>query len=218
MSITNNIVASLKKISNVPVYDGQREAMSGDSILLSSVKMNELVGMYEDLYAFTHSAWRNLPPPPDCERVFVLIWMISAENYDINHLSIAWPDATSSTFVHLWSIIDRLRTVLESNSADWLVGPRNPVGYSVSMGMPGAADEYLFPSESIIPPHVEVFSTNMTKMKPKTITRDYDSHFMFIMSLTMKRPRRVIDPNEMAMKNYEKAHAMRNKDQHRSKD
>ncbi|KAK0888904.1 hypothetical protein LTR91_023581 [Friedmanniomyces endolithicus] len=205
------IIASLKRASNVPVFVGQRETIVQDSILISSVKLNELLAMYDDLYAFTHSAWRNLPTPPDCESVFVLMWMISAENYDVNHFTITWQNATSNTFVHLWSIVDRLRTVLESNSADWLVGPRNPVGYSTSMNLPGAVDEYLYPSESIVPPHVEVFSTNMSKMQPKIMKRDYDSNFSFIMSLTMTKPRRMIDPNHVSMHNQEMAFAMMNK-------
>ncbi|KAK6436900.1 hypothetical protein LTR95_006904 [Oleoguttula sp. CCFEE 5521] len=211
MSISNAVISALKSVSNVPVFVGQREITTETSILLSSVKLNELLGMYQELYAFSHSAWRNLPTLPDCESVFVLMWMISADDYDVNHFTIKWPGATSNTFVHLWSIIDRLRTVLETNSADWLVGPRNPVGYSSSMNMPGAADEYLYPSESIIPPHIEVFSDNMSKMKPKSMKRDYDSNFSFTMSLMLPKPRHVIDSNKMAMRNHGIAFSMRNK-------
>ncbi|KAK3634121.1 hypothetical protein LTR56_015467 [Elasticomyces elasticus] len=202
----------------VPMYDGQRESVIEDSILISSVKLGELVGMYRDLYAFTHSAWRNLPNPPGCEPVFVLMWMISAENYDVNHFTITSQEATSNTCVHLWSIIDRIRTVLESNSADWLVGPRNPLGYSASMNMPGAADEYLYPSESIVPPHVEVFTANMNRMQPTIMRRDCDSNFSFTMSLTLRKSRRMIDPNEMAMRNYEIASPMRSTTESRSMD
>ena len=79
------------------------------------------------------------------------------------------------------------------------------------MNLPGAADEYLYPSESIVPPHVEVFSTNMSKMQPKIMKRDYDSNFSFIMSLTMTKPRRMIDPNHVSMHNQEMAFAMMNK-------
>ncbi|KAK4897239.1 hypothetical protein LTR49_028029 [Elasticomyces elasticus] len=187
----------------------RRESVVRDSILISSVKLGELVGIYQDLYAFTHSAWRNLPNPPDCELVFLLMWMISAENYDVNHFTIKWQEATSNTFMHLWSIIDRLRTVPESNNADWLVGPRNPLGYSASMNMPGAADEYLYPSESTVPPYVEIFNANMNRMQPMIMRRDYNSNFSFTMSLTLRKPRRMIDPDEMAMRNYEMASPMR---------
>ncbi|KAK5162694.1 uncharacterized protein LTR77_011247 [Saxophila tyrrhenica] len=211
MSISNNVIASLKAVSNVPVFVGQRESVNDESILISSVKLNELTAMYSDLYAFTYSTWRHLPDAPDCERTFVIMWMISAENYDINHFTIKWPEASSNTFVHLWSIVDRLRTLLESNNADWLVGARNPVGYSETMNMPGAADQHLYPSESIIAPHVEVFSSNMARMQPKTIKRSYDSNFFFTLSLTMSRPKRVIDPSQMAMRNDEMLSAAANR-------
>ncbi len=208
MSISNNIIASLKTVSNVPVFVGQRESVAQDSILLSSVKLNELIVMYDDLYAFTYSTWRHLPDPPDCEKTFVLMWMVSAENYDVNHFTIKWPEATSNTFVHLWSIVDRLRTLLESNNADWLVGPRNPVGYSETMNMPGAADQHLYPSEAVIAPHVEVFSSNLSRMEPKAMRVSYDSNFFFMLSLTMSRPKRMIDPNQMTMRNEQIASAM----------
>lgn len=203
MSLSNNIISSLKAVSNVPVFVGQRESMAQDSILISSVKLNEMLSMYKELYAFTYSAWRNLPEPPDCEHTFVLMWMVAAEEYDVNHFTIKWPESSSNTFVHMWSIIDRLRTVLESNSADWLMGARSPVGYCQSMNMPGAIDQHLYPSEAVIPPHIRVFTENMDRMEPKKMTQDHSSNFSFIMSLTMSRPKVVIDPNQMAMRNDE---------------
>lgn len=103
MALSTTVIASLKSISNVPVYIGQREGDDEQSIVISAIKLNELVDMYEDLYQFVHETWRNLPLPPDCERTFVIMWLISAEDYCLNHFSIKWEKATSNTFVHLWS-------------------------------------------------------------------------------------------------------------------
>lgn len=203
MSLLNDIIASLKKVSNVPVYVGERESVAWNAILISILKLNELTNMYSTLYAFTHSTWRNLPSAPGCESVFVLMWIISCENYDVNHFTINWPEATSNTFVHLWSVIDRLRTTLQSTDAEWLLGPRNAVSYCESMNIPGAAETHLYPSESILPPHIEIFSTNMNKMKEVSLTRSYGSYYDFMRSMTLPKIKVPIDPNKMAMRNAE---------------
>ena len=75
-----------------------------------------------------------MPDPPDCERVYVIIWMLSAEGYGINHFlvhgishfSVPWQGTSSNTFMHLCSAIDRFRTMIDSSSAFWLIGSRGP--------------------------------------------------------------------------------------------
>jgi hypothetical protein len=201
MSMNRNIIESLRSIAKVPVYLGEREAMSGQSILISQVKMSEVVAMYKGLYEFTHKAWRNLPPPPDCEAVFVIIWMLTSENYDINHFTIEWKGSTANTFVHLWSIIERLKTILQPMDLTWLVAARDPLGYSKTMKMTGAADKYLYPIDPIVPPHIDVFVNNMPKMKTEVLENSYSSNFNFMMSLTKRTKKKVMDVNTMAMMN-----------------
>lgn len=53
----------MKRFSKLPVYVGARESMYTDSISISPVKLDELVDMYEKMYTFTHTIWRNLPNP-----------------------------------------------------------------------------------------------------------------------------------------------------------
>lgn len=213
MSLSNDVIACLKKVSNVPVYIGGRESVVGDSIVISTIKMNALLDMYSDLYAFTYSAWRNLPSAPDCEPTYVLMWMISCEDYDVNHITINWPEATSNTFIHLWSIIDRLRTILQETNAEWLLGPRNGVNYFKFMNMPGAADSHMYLSESILPPHFEIFSASMSKMKETNLTRDYTSSLDFMTSMYLPKIATPIDPNKMAMHNAEIAHRNRKRNE-----
>ncbi|OAP53856.1 hypothetical protein AYL99_11878 [Fonsecaea erecta] len=68
MSLSNDIMAALERLATVPVRVGER-----DSILINAGKLDDLVGVYEDLYTVTHTIWRNLPDPPDCERVHVIV-------------------------------------------------------------------------------------------------------------------------------------------------
>jgi len=211
MSLTNTIIAALKRIALVPVYVGERQNVGEDSILISSIKLGELTQMYSDLYQFSHKAWRNLPTPPECESTFVFMWMIASDSYDVNHFTIRWQDATPNTFVHLWSIIDRLRTMLEPANTAWLLNSRDPVGYSTSMNMTGAADTYLYPKESIVPPHVEIFSSNMSRMKCTQLNKDYASSYDFMQSLRLPKTTFQIDIDKMSMRNNEIAHSKRNK-------
>ena len=201
MSISNSVITSLKEFASVPVYVGERQNIGEDSILISPVKMDELVNMYNDLYAFTYTTWRNLPNPPDCEPTFVLMWMISAENYDVNHFSVSWQGTASNTFVHMWSIIDRLRTTIDTTSSSWLLGSRSPVGYTESMNMAGAADVYLYTKDTIVAPHIDVLCESMSKVTRTELTREYASYFDFKRSMTLSRPKTIIDVGKMAARN-----------------
>lgn len=200
MSLNDTIIEKLKMFSNVPVYLGERETMTTESISISPVKLDELVGMYEKIYAFTHTIWRNLPNPPDCEPAFVIIWMISSNDYDVNHLTVSWTGSSANVFVHLWSTIDRLRSSIDSMTSYWLFGSRGPVGYAEFTNMPGAADVYLYPKEIIKPPHIEVLSAEMDMATVTDLNTDYESFYEFRRSLMMRKKMPVIDVSAMLMR------------------
>lgn len=211
MTLSNDIIAELRKLANVPVFMGEREMTSGDSIVISPVKLDELVCMYERLYVFSHTVWRNITIPPDCESTYVIVWMIASENYDVNHFSVPWPGASDKTFVHLWSTIDRLRTMLDTMTSSWLLGQRGPVGYAEAMSMPGAADTYLYPKEIITPPHVEFLSDNMSKSTSTDLTQSYTSLHEFRMSMMVHKEREPIDVGAMIMRNNRAAMRIRSR-------
>lgn len=73
MSLSNSINLQLKRFSKVPVYVGARESVVVDSVSISLVKMDELLSMYEKIYAFTYTIWRDLPTPPEYEPAFVIV-------------------------------------------------------------------------------------------------------------------------------------------------
>lgn len=43
-----------------------------------------------------------MPNPPDCEPAFILVWMMIAENYDVDHFSVSGEGMSANTFVRLW--------------------------------------------------------------------------------------------------------------------
>jgi hypothetical protein len=75
------------------------------------------------------------------------------------------------------------------------------VGYSKFMNIPGAADTYIYLSETILVPYVKVFSTNMPKTKEIKLNKDYASYLEFIRSITLLVARTPIDPNKIAIRN-----------------
>ena len=88
MSLSSTIVTRLRDLATVPVCVGKRESMLGNSIVVSMIKVDSFVMMYDKIRTFVHTVWKNLAGPPDCEKAFVVIWMIAAERYDINHHSV----------------------------------------------------------------------------------------------------------------------------------
>lgn len=197
MSLSNSVVSELKRFSNVPVFVGSRESTTADSISISPVKLDELVTIYPKIHTFTHTIWRNLPSPPDCEPAFVIMWMIASEGYDINHRTVSWEGTSANTFVHLWSTIDRLKSNIDEMTVIWLMGSRNPMGYAEHMRMPGAADMYLYPKEMITPPHIEVLAKNARGCKVTDLTEDFASFYDFRQSMMVPRKPKVMDVSAM---------------------
>lgn len=68
-------------------------------------------------------------------------------------------------FLHLWTILDKLGSIFNTNNRNYLGGSRGAVGYASSMNIPGPLDTYMYLSESNVLPHVEIFSANVDKMK-----------------------------------------------------
>lgn len=206
MSLTNTIIAALEEVALVPVYVGERQRFGEDSILISSIKLDELVGIYTDLYEFSHKAWRNLPNPPECEKTFVFMWMIASDSYDVNHFTIKWQDATPNTFVHLWSIIDRVRSILEPGNTVWLLASRDR-GLLHVHEHERRRGHVPVPEGVILPPHIQIFSSSMSRMRCTHLSQDYSSSYDFIQSLRLPKAKIEININRMAMNNNEIAHS-----------
>ncbi len=207
MSLSNSVITQLKRFSKVPVYVGAKESAVTESITISPVKLDELISMYEKIYTFTHTIWRNLPTPPECEPAFVIVWMIAADNYDINHLSVSWEGTSANTFVHLWSTIDRLKNTIDSMTSSWLLYNRGPTGYAEYTKMPGAADTYLYPKEMITLPHIGVLVEEADRRTVTDLTEDFESFYEFRQSLMLPKRTPTIDVSAMMMRNFDIASA-----------
>jgi hypothetical protein len=171
------MISSLRTAAKVPVFVGERTQPNTDSILISELRANVIAGVYAKLYAFTHKAWRNIPDAPGCEPPYVIMWMLACEDYDVNHNTIEWPGAGPNTFVHIWSMIERLRTTFTEAGVEWVMGPRDAVGYCTSMNITGPTDTHIYAGERILLPQVAAMSRGMKACRRTDVTRDFVSFF-----------------------------------------
>ncbi|RYP37702.1 hypothetical protein DL767_002813 [Monosporascus sp. MG133] len=76
----------------------------------------------------------------------ILIDLIEA--YEFMRMS---ESANSNAFVHIWSIVDRIRSVFELVNISWIIGEKNCVGSSEAIGISEAMDTHMY-SRDIPPP------------------------------------------------------------------
>ena len=58
----------------------------------------------------------------------------------MNHFSISWTGSNQNTFVHLWLVINRIRTMFDTDTSNWFISSRDPIGYCEAMNITGPAD------------------------------------------------------------------------------
>lgn len=184
-NMTMKVISSLREVATVPVYVGERPNEVGGTILISELKVAMLTDIYEQLYMFTYTAWRNLPEAPGCDPPFVIMWMLSAEDYEINHSSITWKGSSPNTFVHVWSMVERLRSTFVSMGMEWLIGSRDTTGYCLATGMSGPADAHLYTREIVTPPQAMVAIREMPRSERLSVSRDFASFFDFETAMMM---------------------------------
>lgn len=203
MDLFEDIVACLNKVSNVPVeLDTVMDAYS-KKIVLSRMKLNEIVSSYNIIYALVHKCWSSLPDPPCDEKTYIFVWMFAAENYCVNHNTISWEGANPNTFVHLWSIVDRIRVALEGGRLNWVVGSRNCADYTKTTGMTGPLDQYMYSSEYVTPAEILAMDTDLIMPTYRDEKKEFCSYYDFCMDSYLRKPEVVITTSDIAAANYE---------------
>ncbi|KAI6986055.1 hypothetical protein KC359_g8913 [Hortaea werneckii] len=125
--------------------------LTGNTISISRVKLNTMIKSYHILYELVHKCWSNFPEPPCSEKTYVFVWALASDDYCFNHGTISWERSTPNTFVHLWSIIDRIKLSLEREGLSWIVNGRNCAEYCRSTGMSGPLDAHMYTRETVPP-------------------------------------------------------------------
>jgi len=186
-STFSNIIADLRKVATVPVVMDSDvcDVRTRGEIVVECTKVNEIVSSYDALCTMSHKSWSNLPQPPVDESTHVFIWMIVCRGYTINHSTIMWPSSSPNTFVHLWSILDRMKSALTSLDMTWLMGSRTCVDYCTSTGMDGPMDTNMYVKERVLPDALALMKRDEQVFSYGSVMRDYVSYMDFHVSTQM---------------------------------
>ncbi len=147
-SLSKDIVNQLTKVCKTKVTLDEIVDDKNKIISVSRTKLSEIIKRYAKIYELVNKCWSNLPPPPCTEGTYVFIWMMISDNYGVNHTTIEWSGSTPNTFVHLWSIMDRIKLSLEETGLYWIVGDRSCTGYYRETGLTGPLDQMMYIPET----------------------------------------------------------------------
>jgi len=202
-NVFTDAIEKLRSCATVGVEMDARPSPMRTTISISRTKMNEMVRSYALMYRLAHQCWSNLPEAPCDEKTYVFMWMMAADDYEVNHGTIAWEGSNANTFVHLWSIIDRMRIPLENAKMNWVIGTRNCASYCDTTGMTGPLDAHMYPPEYTTPTQITSIDDNPMPMTYKNVTEEFCSFYDFNASNITIPPEIVITASDMERINNE---------------
>lgn len=203
-NIFTDVVESLRKCATVRVVVDGKPNEFENVISISRIKLNDLINAYPLIYELVHKCWSNFPDPPCDERTYVFLWALACDNYCFNHGTISWERSTPNTFVHMWSIIDRMRLVLVRHGLGWVMVGRNCADFCRSTGMVGPLDANMYVPELVVPSEIIRIDDDFVPLTFKDETAEFCSYHDFRMSAKTSGPGRVISVSDIAMANEEK--------------
>jgi hypothetical protein len=182
------LLKELRAIAIIPVIMDVRVNANEQAIVVSSTRLNEMMRYYRGLCMVVRKCWSNLPPAPVSECSHVVMWMIACENYGVNHSTIRWDGANLNTFVHLWSIMDRIKPTLSSMDLGWLMGSRSCVEYCLKSGAEGPMDSYMYSKERVPPEQLTNMLANREALRYKHLGKQFDSFYDMMRSTRVPKP------------------------------
>lgn len=180
----SDVLESLKKCATVPVVvDGNPNSMER-RISISRIKLGQMVKSYPVMFELANKCWSNFPEPPCSERTYVFMWAIACSDYSFNHGTISWERSTPNTFVHLWSIVDRMK--LRLSNLNWIIGTRNCADYCRSTGMTGPLDASMYARENTTPHEILKIDSDFVPLTFKDEVGEFCSYDDFCSSVMTK--------------------------------
>jgi len=195
----SKIIRELKEVATVDVVvDGSTSRKVG-AIVIDTMKLKEIMCGYDYLRSIVQRTWSNLPSPPVPEKTHVIVWVIVTNDYGINHSTIRWPGANPNTFVHLWSIMDRIKMSLTGVDVGWLVGSRNCIDYCSTTGMSLPIDTYMYPREQVTPDPIAKMKMNPEPHVFEELDVVNDSFYDFVMSTYTPRRMEMLNVSSIGL-------------------
>lgn len=133
---------------------------------MSKTKLQELLASYHEIYDLETKCWSSLPLPPCNERTYVITWMLISDNYFVNHNKISWVGSNPNTFIHVWSIIDRIKVAVEHTTLLRTMESRTCSGYYVGMGLTGRINKKTYSPKKEFPNSIANFRQGVPRHVP----------------------------------------------------
>jgi hypothetical protein len=202
-NLFTDVVESLRRCATVRVVVDGKPNEFENVISISRIKLNDLINAYPLIYELANKCWSNFPDPPCDERTYVFMWALACDNYCFNHGTISWERSTPNTFVHMWSIIDRMRLVLVRHGLGWVMVGRNCADFCRSTGMVGPLDANMYVPELVVPSEIVKIDDDFVPLTFKNEISEFCSYHDFKASVRTAGPERVISVSDIAMANEE---------------
>lgn len=203
--LKSTIIKGLKEVATVDVVVTDSLNVQGSVIVIESSKMDEIIAGYDHLRTVVHRTWSNLPTPPVKEKTHVFVWLIASREYTVNHSTIKWAGSSPNTFVHLWSIMERIKASLTDVDSGWLIGSRDCVQYCMNTGMTGPMDAKMYTSEHIVPEQIVNMERNPEIFRFDPRTEEFSSFYDFQMSTYTPKKRPVLNVSRIGLSDITKA-------------
>lgn len=193
------VLKELRTYAVIPVVMDVKVNSNQQAIVVSSTRLNEMMRYYADLCMIVRKCWSNLPPAPVDECSHVVMWMIASENYGVNHSTIRWEGANMNTFVHLWSIMDRIKPTLSSMDLGWLMGSRSCVEYCLKSGADGPMDSYMYTRTHETPEQIMNMATDREMFTYEHMGVEYHSFYNMTRSMRVPKPMVTLNISRMIL-------------------
>lgn len=200
-SLNAKIIKSLREVAVVDVEEGGAEDRS--KITFSRLKLEEITRSYDAFYKLVNKCWSSLPEPPCKEKTYLFVWVIMCDDYCINHNTISWDNANAKTYIHVWSIIDRIRMSLDNTEFSRLIGSRSCPQFCRYVNASGALDMHIYRPEMITPSQITGIQNDMFPPTYNDNRQEFCSYYDFCMSTTIPTTRNMLNVSEISLRNQE---------------
>lgn len=183
------LIESLKEHSHCDVVVDGAPGAGRNVITVNRLRMNSLISSYDLVSQLSHKYWSNLPDPPSGEKTYIFMWTIASEGYCVNNTTMSWDGSTINTFIHLWSVVDRMRYSFEREGLGWLISTRNCADYCKSMSIAGPLDAHLYRPEMVFPINIDELENDIFPLVFEDHHESFESFYDFTRSVsTTSRP------------------------------
>ncbi|KAF6233518.1 hypothetical protein HO173_008249 [Letharia columbiana] len=135
--------------------------------------------------------------------------MMISKGYAINHSTITWKNSTPNIFVHLWSILERIKPSITSMDTNWLIASRTCVDYYSSTGIDGPMNARMYFKSSVEIPAVAAAKRDEEVFDYEQTGTDFVSYSDFEISTVVPKRTETLEVSGLYAKVFSKSTSSR---------